>query len=130
MLAFDIRIDEKQICVAGVDDWSGLSAILTAQRGDLGDEIESIELYMGGMTQADVAGISHHVRWGRLTQLAVGTTVTIRIIDADALDPPVRRYRSDHEVQESGFTDEEIEQMQREEWMRLKAKFEPDGNRS
>lgn len=130
MLAFDIRIDEERICVAGVDDWSLLSAHLTARRGDLGDEIESLELHMGGMTQPDVAGISHHVRWGRLTRLAVGTTVTIRVIDADAIDPPTRRHRCDNEVQESGFTEEEIEQMQREEWMRLKAKFEPDDSRS
>ncbi|MFM5950126.1 MAG: hypothetical protein ACKOPM_13025 [Novosphingobium sp.] len=126
MLAFDIRIGEERICLAGVDDWSILSAHLTAQRGDQSDDIENLELYVGGMTKADSAGTSHHVRWSRLRQLEVGTTVTIHVVDADATDMPIKRYRSDHEVRESAFTDEEIEQMQREDWLRLKAKFEPD----
>lgn len=130
MLAFDIRIGEKRACLAGVEDWSLISAHVTAQRGDNPnvEMVESLELYIGGMTQPDAAGISHHVRWGRLTQLHVGTTITIQVIDTDTPDMPIRRYRSDHEVQESGFTDEEIEEMQREDWLRLKAKFEPDGS--
>jgi hypothetical protein len=49
----------------------------------------------------------------------------IEVIETDAPDPPVRRYRSDREVQESPYSDEEIEQFEREELRRLKAKFEP-----
>lgn len=128
MLAFDIRIGEERICLAGVDDWSLLSAILTAQRGDQSDDIESLELHVGGMTKTDAAGTSHHVRWGKLRQLEVGTTITIQVLEADAADMPIKRFRSDHEVQEFAFTNEEIEQMQREEWLRLKAKFEPDSS--
>jgi hypothetical protein len=128
MLAFDIRIGEERLWLAGVEDWSLLSAHLTAQRGDLCDEIESLELYVGGMTKPDVAGTAHHVRWGRSRQLEVGTMITIHVLDADAPDMPIKRYRSDYEVQEPAFTDEEIEHMQREEWLRLKAKFESDAS--
>jgi hypothetical protein len=49
----------------------------------------------------------------------------INIVETDQPDPPVRRYRSDRKVQESPFSDEEIEQMEREDYERLKAKFEP-----
>lgn len=128
MLAFDIRIGKERIWLAGVEDWLLLSAHLTAQRGDLGDEIESLELYMGGMTKPDIAGTPHHVRWGRLSQIEVGTTIIIHVLDVDTADMPIKRYRSDHEVQESAYTDEEIEQMQRDEWLRLKAIFEPDAS--
>lgn len=55
----------------------------------------------------------------------VGSKVVIEVIETDAPDPPVRRYRSDREVQESPYSDEEIEQLEREELRRLKAKFEP-----
>ena len=128
MLAFDICVGEDRVCLAGVEDWSLLSAHLTAQRSDLGEVIESLELYMGGMTKPDATGKSHHVRWGRLVHLEVGNKITIHVVDADVTDLPIRRYRSDHEVQESAFTDEEIEQMEREDWLRLKAKFEPDSS--
>lgn len=64
---------------------------------------------------------------GDRRNLAVGMQVTIKIVEADRADEPVRRYRSDREVQENPFTDEEIE---REDWLRLKAKFEPENGGS
>jgi len=127
MLAFDIYIGEERLCLAGVDDWSLLSAHVTAQRGDSSNDgaAESLELYMGGMTQSDAENVSHHVRWGTVTELGVGTKITIHVIETDTPERPIRRYRSDYEVQEQGFTEEEIEEMERQEWLRLKAKFEP-----
>ncbi len=57
--------------------------------------------------------------------MTVGSKVVINIVETDQPDPPVRRYRSDRLVQESPFSEEEIEQMEREDYVRLKAKFEP-----
>jgi hypothetical protein len=127
MLAFDIYIGEERLCLAGVDDWSLLSAHVTAQRGDSSseDSVESLELSMGGMTQPDAENVYHHVRWGRVTELKVGTKITIHVVETDTPERPIRRYRSDHEVQEQAFTEEEIEELERQDWLRLKAKFEP-----
>jgi hypothetical protein len=40
--------------------------------------------------------------------LKVGDEVTIRLMEVSTADPPIKRYRSDREAQESPFTDEEL----------------------
>ncbi|MDP9421913.1 MAG: hypothetical protein M3Q19_03615 [Pseudomonadota bacterium] len=127
MLAFEVFIDGERLCVAGTDNWAVLSCILSGHRPN-GDE--QVDLSVGGLTDADAEGVFHHVRWGRRRQLELGTKIAINIVDAERPDEPTHRYRSDHEVQESPFTDEEIEEMDRAEWLRLKAKFEPDNAES
>ena len=77
------------------------------------------------MSKSNADGAQYHVRWSK-RQLTIGSKITIEITETDAPDEPERRYRSDREVQESPYSDEEIEQFEREEWLRLKAKFEPN----
>lgn len=127
MLAFEIEIDGKHFCLAGVEDWSILAFHLDASRHSESDEIR---LSMGGLTQNDQNGVSHHVRWRDRQDLKVGSTVTVTVVDTNAPDPLLRRYRSDHDVQECPFTEEEMEEMQRAQWLALKAKFEPDSEKS
>jgi hypothetical protein len=128
MLAFDVYVDGERACLAGIADWSLISAHVTALRDDNQgvEQIESLDLYVGGMTQPDAEGVAHHVRWGQRMAFQVGTKITIHVVDTDAPELPKIRFRSDAQVRESAFTDEEIEEMQREDWLRLKAKFEPD----
>jgi hypothetical protein len=127
MLAFEVFIDDQRVCLAGFDDWAVLSAIISAvqRREPMPGARDEIELSVGGLSETDASGVSHHLRWVR-TELQVGTKVTVNIVETDRPDEPVRRYRSDREVQESPFTDEEIEEMERADWLRLKPKFESD----
>ena len=75
--------------------------------------------------QSDAGGASYHMRW-EPRQLQVGSQVTINVIETEQVDEPLRRYRSDRQVQESPWTDQEIEKFEREEWVRLKTQFERD----
>jgi hypothetical protein len=126
LLAFDIWIDGARLARAGCEDWSVLSAHVTAvkKRHGARQRDGELEFSVGGLSQSDADGAAHHFRWVK-RDLAVGSKVIIEVIETDAPDPPVRRYRSDREVQESPYSDEEIEQFEREELRRLKAKFEP-----
>jgi hypothetical protein len=123
MLAFEITVDGEAHPTAGMENWSVLSVIISAvRRGD--SEHGEIDLSPGGLTAVNAEGVAHHFCWKR-THLSVGSTINVRVVDIDSLPPPERVYRSDHSVQESAFTEEEIEEFEREEWLRLKAKFDP-----
>jgi hypothetical protein len=123
MLAFEVFINNERICVAGIENWAVLSCILAGHRPN-GEE--KIDLSVGGLTEDDAEGVSHHVDWGR-GQIEVGSTIKINVIEVENTDAPRHRYRSDAEVQESPFTPEELEALERADYLRLKAKFDPEG---
>ena len=120
MLAFEITVDGVVHPTAGIENWSVLSVIVSAVRGR-----DTLELSAGGLTREDDEGLCHYFSWKR-TPLRIGSTVSLRVVDVDGktLPPPPRMTRSDH-PQGPAPTDEEIEEFEREEWLRLKAKFEP-----
>ena len=126
MLAFELFVDDRRICVAGMEDWSVMSVILSAVRRRQRDPADEgrIDVSAGGLSETDPAGAAYHQRWEKV-DLAVGSKVVINLVEADRVDPPARRYRSDPRVQESPFSEEAIEEMEREDYVRLKAKFEP-----
>lgn len=128
MLAFELFVDDERICLAGMEDWAVMSVIVSAVRARKGGERPreaKLDVHVGGLSEDDSDGVAHHARWARI-DLATGSRVSVNVVETDHPDPPARRYRSDREVHESPFTDDEIEAMEREEWLRLKAKFEPE----
>ena len=127
MLAFEITIDGDRFARAGFSDWSVLSAHVTAIQEGSGrpDRKGELEFSVGGLSKTTAEGAQYHVRWPK-RHLTIGSKITIELVQTEQPDEPERRYRSDREVQESPYSDEEIEQFEREEWLRLKAKFEPD----
>jgi hypothetical protein len=56
--------------------------------------------------------------------LNLGDVVTIALTEVASADPPIKRYRSDRDVQEDPFTEEEIREQQWETYVALKKKFE------
>ena len=50
--------------------------------------------------------------------------MTMKVVDTEAVDSPVKRYRSDAKVQESPFTEEEMRDMRYKDYLSLKAEFE------
>ena len=85
-----------------------------------------LDLFVGGLSERDALGVAYHVRW-RGRDLTVGSRVTVSIVDTGHPDPPVKRYRSDKEVQESSFTEEELKEMRRQDYLELKKEFD-DGS--
>ena len=127
VIAFKVEIDGQQAAVAGVDDWSVLTLNIAAGRAEnmtfSRPQVDEIRLDFGGLTQDDASGIRHHFRW-RGRDLSIGSKVGVTIVESDHPDPPLKRYRSDAEVQESPFTEEELEAMDRKYYLELKREFE------
>jgi hypothetical protein len=127
MLAFRIEIDDHPPLVAGIEDWSVLSMHVNAMRGDAyKQEKDDLDFSVGGLSTKSPEGVAHHFRWPRIA-LKIGSTVKVTLIDSDSPDSPAKRYRSDAEVQESPFTEEEWRELRRQDYLELKKEFEGEG---
>ena len=106
-LCFEVRINDGDPVVAGLNDMSVLSAVVTfvAARSEC-------ECRVGGLARTD--GDSESVEWLEQT-LQAGDLVSIRIIESDRMSPPIRRERLDREFEV---------QEERKYYERLKAKYE------
>lgn len=126
MLAYEIEIDGKKYVTAGVEDWSILSLHVTASRREENSPVRDgyIECSVGGHTLPNDEDIRHHFRWVR-APLKIGSAVTVRVVDVPVADEPKNRYRSDSQVQENPFTEEEMREMRYQDYLSLKAEFEP-----
>ena len=126
MLAFEVEIDGRPLARAGVDDWAVLSLIISANRSRRATDNDDFRLHLGALTSPDGEGVSHHIRWGDPeTILAIGSHVTLHIVDAEEVDAPARRHRSDREVEESPFSEEEMRELRYRDYLELKREFEP-----
>ena len=84
MRAFDVYVNGKQLCVAGIGKNGVLNAVLNHITGRGRDEIH---LRVGGLDSTT----EEHVNWTSFVQLAVGDEVLIKIIETDAVDKPQER---------------------------------------
>jgi hypothetical protein len=87
MRAFEISLNGKKICLAGIGDDGVLSTTVTyvpfRKRQDT-------RLYVGGlvMPQRD------HVRW-RQVQLRIGDEVRLKVVETKTVDRPLARFQRD-----------------------------------
>jgi hypothetical protein len=125
MLAFEVEINGQTVVVAGAEDWSMLDLIVCAMRPDPQAYVPegSLDVRIGGMSLQDDEGVAQHLRW-MPRQLEIGSTLTVRIVDAASVDAPLKRYRSDAAVQENPMTDDEIRELRYQDYLELKAEFE------
>jgi len=86
MRAFEIYVNGKRACLAGVNDASVLTAIMDYA----GRDKERLHLHVGGLLIPQ----EEHVRW-QDRDLAVGDEIRIRIVDSDKVDAPTKRYARD-----------------------------------
>jgi hypothetical protein len=87
MRAFEISLNGKKLCVAGIGDNGVLSAIVN-WTGKSGEGDSSIAV--GGL----VGSTGEHIRWIEPKPLQLNDELHIRIIDTDKADKPVERYRT------------------------------------
>src|SRR5438552_7636840 len=128
MLTLEVEIDGEKFVVAGSEDWGLLSVIVNASRGasdapNPRARSDTVEVRVGGLTDRDTNGHAYHLRWGT-RDLKVGSRVSIKVIEAEQPDPPIKRYRSDVEVQESPFTEEKLRELRWKDYLDLKKEFE------
>ena len=126
MIAYEVRINGSLATTVGQEDMSILTAILTTSRGNQEQSIDDyIRLSLGGLSHETSDGYCEHFRWV-VPDVEVGDRVELAIVETTEVDPPKKRYRSDHQVQEDPFTEAEAREMRYQDFLKLKAEFEPD----
>lgn len=99
MIAYEVRINGKKICVAGAGDLSVLTAGVTAV-GKLGprtkpprpdDVTNDIHLRVGGLTGRADEARDVHLDWTSFRELSVGDVVQIKVVDVAKADRPKSR---------------------------------------
>ena len=124
MFAFKISINGNTPRVCGFEDWNILHAIINAKRADGGYiDRDQYDISVGGLALRNATDTNEHVRFGEI-ELSLGDEISIMLIDTENVEQPKKRYRSDAQVQENPFTDEEIHAFEKADYERLKAKFE------
>jgi len=88
MRAFEVLVNGERQCVAGIGD----SGVLTT--------VVNLSIHHGnGTFFIDVGGLvsetKEHVNWVSQKPLFVGDDVQIRIVETDAVDSPLDKYRLD-----------------------------------
>src|SRR5689334_14123128 len=95
MVAFEVRLNGKKLCRAGVSELGVLTTVLTwvrRQPGATGGRtVKELRLEVGGLDSSGrYAG--QHSRWVR-RRLRVGDRVSVKIVEAGRVDAPADRYR-------------------------------------
>jgi hypothetical protein len=124
MIALEVLINGVRQFLAGVEDWDLIHANILARRAASDDQ--KTDLYtinISGLPTQTQKGVLEHIRWGE-KEVSLGDEITLRFVSVDSADAPIKRFRSDHEVQENPFTEEELLAFEKEDYLRLKAKFE------
>ncbi|MEM6900449.1 MAG: hypothetical protein AAF583_11820 [Pseudomonadota bacterium] len=121
MIGFKVSVNDEKIGICGFEDWSVLNSILSVVRDRY--TTEDLNFFVRGLSRKNDEGFSEHVRFVE-RNVTIGDRISIEIVETEQAIQTVKRYRSDSEVEESPFTDEEIEDMERREYEYLKAKFE------
>jgi hypothetical protein len=122
MLAFKVEVDGEESIVASVEDWSVLALHVTASRREASEQFGHLQTSVGGLSLPDGSSVCHHFRW-KERELRLGSRVVVTLIETDSPHPPVKRYRSDKEVQEDPFTEAEAREMRLQDYLELKKEF-------
>jgi hypothetical protein len=102
MIAFEIQLNGKRVCLAGADDLGVLTTIVKVT-GKLGvktvplrpDETSADAFYsIGGLTCRADPDKDVHVRWVSGTPLKVGDTIQVVVVDVSKADRPKSRKRA------------------------------------
>ena len=88
MRAFEVFLNDKKLCLAGIGDDGVLSAIVNwVTRGQAGD----LFLEVGGLVSPN----REHVKWVKQKPLRVGDEIRVRIVESSSPDRPSRKHRID-----------------------------------
>jgi len=112
MICFEVIINGEKICTTGTGEEGVITAIFSyvkqAAEENTSDESDEPRLHVGGYKN----GV--HLEWTDGI-LEIGDEVTIRVIETNEFDAPVREYRDDPE---------QLERQKREFYEQCKREFE------
>lgn len=86
MICFEVWVNGEKVCVAGVGN-SGVLSSIVSWGGRENRKFIKPKLHVGGLVNGE------HVRWTEEGHyLDVGDEVTIKIVETNTADEPVRKY--------------------------------------
>jgi hypothetical protein len=99
MIAFEVKLNGKRICIAGAEDLAVLTASVTAG-GDLGRETVNhcaphIHYSVGGLTARPDPTKDVHMRWKSIAPLRLGDTIEINVLEVPKADRPKSRTNAE-----------------------------------
>jgi hypothetical protein len=85
MIAFVVSVNGQRVGTIGIGDSGVLGAHVSwvGRPGEPGD----LSLSVGGLDSRT----DEHIRWPEPPEITVGDTVTIQVVETDAVDPPTDR---------------------------------------
>ena len=102
MIALEVRLNGRRVCIAGADDLGVLSAHVTAS-GKLGkktvparpDETTGeIHYFVGGLTSRPDPDKDVHLRWKSVAPLKIGDIIEIRMLETEKVDRATSRTKA------------------------------------
>jgi len=102
MIAFEVRLNGKRVCIAGAEDLAVLDTIISAS-GKLGaktvparpaDMSGEIFYSVGGLTARPDPEKDVHVRWKSVAPLKVGDVVQVKVLDVKKADRAKSRKKA------------------------------------
>ena len=104
MIAFEVRLNGKRMCIAGAEDLGVLCAHVSAV-GRLGvksvrarpdeDTVPDVFYSVGGLTGRPNPKKNLHFRWKSISPLVVGDVVEIKVLEAKKADRPKSRIKAE-----------------------------------
>jgi len=103
MIAFEVRLNGRRVCVAGAEDLAVLSAHVTAS-GRLGpktvparpDDVGGEVFYsVTGLTARPDPGRDVHVKWKSIEPLKVGDVIEVKVLDVKRADRAGSRRKAE-----------------------------------
>ena len=85
MRSFNVTLNGKKLCLAGVGERGVLSANISWVGGDRG---EDLHINVGGLANEE------HIDWVNQKRLQVGDEIRVKIVESGSADEPARRRRN------------------------------------
>ena len=111
MICFDLFVNGEKLCTAGHEDIAVLTCMMVYVRPH--EPVDSLYTSLGGLC-LDASQGSIHSDWINRLPLKVGDEITVRIVDSETADRPVKERKE---------TAEWLEEQKRKTFENLRAEF-------
>lgn len=102
MIALEVALNGKRVCIAGAEDLGVLSAAISAV-GKLGrktvpsrpEETSDLFYSVGGLTSRSDPNTNVHVNWQSIARLKIGDTITVKMVETERADRARSRRKAE-----------------------------------
>jgi hypothetical protein len=103
MIAFEVKLNGKRICIAGAEDLCVLSAnvaaagklgLKTVPTGSHDDTAPDLFYSVGGLTRRPDPKKDVHLRWKSVAPLSLGDLLAVKVVEVRKADRPKSRKKA------------------------------------